>query len=426
MKSLMTILLSFIFSSYTFAQNFEIIGIYESEGRIYDMQIVGDYAYLASLSAGLEILDLSDSEYPVRIGHYGFGEGVFNVSVQGNIACLSSSNIEFIDITDPYDPTWITSFSPDHAALRDISYNDSLLVIAHCEEGASIYDISNLYYPILLSSIENCGYCGRTNKILLKSPYCYLGCNWLDMGADATQIINLTNPSEPIIEYEWTHGVYGDFEIIDTIGYYGMSSGPTWSYRTYNLSNPVLPVQIGEFYQYVGFDTWMSDLSVKGSYSFMLETGYGRSSIFTFDLSDLSAPQFLGYYSLDFRASCLDISIDGNYIFATGDSIFMILSPIPTSIDEYTTNPEEVKLSFCYPNPFNASTTISFTIDKPSQVKISIYDMAGRLVETLADEIYQAGNHSIEWQAEGLASGIYFARLETTGMTHGRKLVLLK
>ncbi len=88
--------------------------------------------------------------------------------------------------------------------------------------------------------------------------------------------------------------------------------------------------------------------------------------------------------------------------------------------------PVKTVLKQNYPNPFNAQTTISFTLEKPQHIRLEIYDILGRKVSTLADEQLPAGNHHLNWQADTLTSGIYFARLETTGNVSQLKMSLLK
>ena len=79
-----------------------------------------------------------------------------------------------------------------------------------------------------------------------------------------------------------------------------------------------------------------------------------------------------------------------------------------------------------YPNPFNAMTTISFSLPKAGRVKVEVFDVMGRKVQALAYEIQQAGDHRVVFDGTGLASGIYFARVTTRGQTATRKLLLVK
>ena len=88
--------------------------------------------------------------------------------------------------------------------------------------------------------------------------------------------------------------------------------------------------------------------------------------------------------------------------------------------------PMKSQMSANYPNPFNAVTTISYTLPEPSLVKIKIYNVLGQLVTTLIDEAKQAGTHSVQFDAGQLASGIYYYRLTAGIYSETRKLTLLK
>lgn len=79
-----------------------------------------------------------------------------------------------------------------------------------------------------------------------------------------------------------------------------------------------------------------------------------------------------------------------------------------------------------YPNPFNPNTTISFTLQESSYVKLTVYDRLGREVKTLIDENRNAGTHTTEFNASGLPSGIYFYRIKTESRTEVRKMILAK
>jgi hypothetical protein len=79
-----------------------------------------------------------------------------------------------------------------------------------------------------------------------------------------------------------------------------------------------------------------------------------------------------------------------------------------------------------YPNPFNPSTVISFKIGKPGSVKISVYDLLGNELNILIDDYLSAGKHSIEFDASGLASGIYFYKIVSGEFVQSKKMILIK
>ena len=84
-----------------------------------------------------------------------------------------------------------------------------------------------------------------------------------------------------------------------------------------------------------------------------------------------------------------------------------------------------------YPNPFNPFTTIEFTLAKPGNVQIDIYNIRGQKVRSLVDERYSSGSHSVKWDGNDnlgktTASGVYFYRMQTEGYDLTRRMVLLK
>jgi hypothetical protein len=95
--------------------------------------------------------------------------------------------------------------------------------------------------------------------------------------------------------------------------------------------------------------------------------------------------------------------------------------PIPTTFE----------LSQNYPNPFNPTTRISFALPKQSQVRLQVFDMMGRVVATLVDEVLPAGKHAVVWNgrtSDGrqMASGLYFYTLKTGDYVATKKMMLLK
>ncbi len=88
--------------------------------------------------------------------------------------------------------------------------------------------------------------------------------------------------------------------------------------------------------------------------------------------------------------------------------------------------PTEYNLSNAYPNPFNPTTRINFTIPKASKVSLTVFDITGREVTTLVNGKVPVGHHSVIFDGEGLASGIYFYKLKADGYSDTKKMVLVK
>lgn len=107
-----------------------------------------------------------------------------------------------------------------------------------------------------------------------------------------------------------------------------------------------------------------------------------------------------------------------------------ILSGFCTAQINYINNEPSVPGKYIlyqnYPNPFNPTTKIVYTVPKESKVKLEIYDVLGRSVQTLVNQVQKAGNYSVEFNATKLTSGIYFYRLVTPTQMISKKMMLIK
>jgi photosystem II stability/assembly factor-like uncharacterized protein len=88
--------------------------------------------------------------------------------------------------------------------------------------------------------------------------------------------------------------------------------------------------------------------------------------------------------------------------------------------------PQAFKLNQNYPNPFNPKTNIIFDVAKSTNVKITVYDISGKEVTILVNELMQPGSYKTDWDASKFASGIYFYKIETEGFVDTKKMMLVK
>jgi hypothetical protein len=99
----------------------------------------------------------------------------------------------------------------------------------------------------------------------------------------------------------------------------------------------------------------------------------------------------------------------------------------PTGVTNISSEvPGSYSLSQNYPNPFNPSTKISFSIPKSTAVKLTVYDMRGKEVETIFNQVLQAGSFEADWHPANFSSGIYFYTLKTNDFTQTKKMILIK
>jgi hypothetical protein len=84
------------------------------------------------------------------------------------------------------------------------------------------------------------------------------------------------------------------------------------------------------------------------------------------------------------------------------------------------------KLNQNYPNPFNPSTSISYQLAIQGHVSLMVYDVLGRQIATLVDEVKTAGAHTVSWDATNLSSGVYFYRLQAGDFNDLKRSILVK
>jgi hypothetical protein len=98
-----------------------------------------------------------------------------------------------------------------------------------------------------------------------------------------------------------------------------------------------------------------------------------------------------------------------------------------TAVKETQTQlPNNFALYQSYPNPFNPTTNISYSIPKQTAVKIEVFDVLGRLVTTLVNSTQQAGQYTVSFNGSNLSSGMYIYRLSTPEQTFSKKMLLMK
>jgi len=88
--------------------------------------------------------------------------------------------------------------------------------------------------------------------------------------------------------------------------------------------------------------------------------------------------------------------------------------------------PEKFVLMQNYPNPFNPETKISFELPVNAFVKISVYDLTGKVIAVPHSGDLSAGSYTLNWSAAGISSGIYFYRLETEKYSDTKKMIVVK
>jgi hypothetical protein len=162
-------------------------------------------------------------------------------------------------------------------------------------------------------------------------------------------------------------------------------------------------------YPAITIDGWSEPLNLIGIF-----TAAGLGDVNGDGVDDIAIGAYHDTAYLGWRGRCIVIAGDTTLV-ADADDPF-ILPPSSFSLS-------------CYPNPFNATTTISFTLPKTESVDLNVYDVTGRKTGGLLSAptgVVAAGEHSMVFDGSNLSSGIYFVRMEAGGISQTKKIVLLK
>jgi len=106
-----------------------------------------------------------------------------------------------------------------------------------------------------------------------------------------------------------------------------------------------------------------------------------------------------------------------------GDALYLTHS---NSGQIYQHGPYSFELEALYPNPFNPSTELSFSLSMDSHVKLAAYDVQGKQVDVIFEGAQSVGSHSYTWNASELSSGVYYIRLQAGSMVTSQKALLVK
>jgi len=441
--------------------NMAIISFYDTPGSAEQINTIGDIVYVADCFSGIQIIDASDPSIPnlfsrfrtisraagldfednyLYIGDdylgldivsvsdvynpelietvslYSFG-GTTSVDLLNDIAYCCTGyqicSVNFVDISDPInsfliDSLYVSGFmsatgcvnssnafiGSDYGNLLifeetnliseyttsnviyNLSADETYVFLAEGENGIEIVDVSNVFNPIFSGNYNTNGF---AHNATIRNNLIYVS-----DGEEGIQIIDVTDSQNPIhissIKPNYNSDVYAKAVIIDnSLIFFDKEWNELF---IYNIENPYEPLFESSF----KWNSTMIEFHINNGVLFSVDSYYGVSII-----------DFLGYLSAE------EINIRNiNYLLSN------------------------------YPNPFNPMTTIDFSIPNYSNVELTIYNIKGQKIKTLAHDEFTKGSHSIIWNGNDdydklVSSGIYFYELNVNGKTEAvKKFLLLK
>ena len=235
-------------------------------------------------------------------------------------------------------------------------------------------------------------------------------------------MVDVSDPAHPqqigIFESETEVGVY----VSGTSAYIagGDSGLDYYRFRIIDVSDPTHPFQKG----YCCHGTRPYSVYVCDSLAYVADYMFGLQVI---RISHPPMLDVIGSYQTDsFVQStfCAD-----EYVYMGGPEGLYVLKyhqQVGISDDWVTTEPMVYALSQNYPNPFNPVTEITFELPEQADVRLTVYNILGQVVEVLVDANLPSGRQPVKWDGGSTASGIYFYRLEANDFSSTKRMVLMK
>lgn len=216
--------------------------------------------------------------------------------------------------------------------------------------------------------------------------------------------------------------------------------GGFWMAHPWDLSSELLsPLGVGWVeYSLKGVSTqYDSTNSVINSniYSIIVDDNntawFGNKNLISFDGTEWKVYTTDGWTD-DTKITSFTIDDDGYlWIGTQAHGLWRFDANNVTSVETAQQTHASFTLSTAYPNPFNASTTISFTLNKPEKVSLAVYSLTGQKVRELAFGNYSEGNHTAMWDGRddsgnAVSSGVYLARMESGGVNKVVRMAMVK
>jgi hypothetical protein len=400
-------------------------GFYQAGGMVNKIVNVGGFAYMAKTDHGLQIYDISNPASPQEVGYYETGDFTDMVISANYLYLVGYYQLTIVDISNPTHPVWVGGGSVVGDNQRVAVSGTYAYVSGHVSHWPGpwysfefhVVDISNPTSPQVVGNYTPPGF---TLDVAASGNYVYLATQVYGL-----RVIDVSNPTQPVeVGVYYAPGLAGRIAVSGNYAFEIDSD----ALRVLDISNPPTPVQVGFCvtpHVVFSINNSTPGVMVSGDHVF---GAFGASGLRVFNVSNPASPYESGFYVSPFWPS--GVAVAGTYAYLAQGYILGIYDCSAALPVNPWPQPENQPLNFTLhppsPNPFNASTALSYQLQAPSFVSLKVYDTAGRLVATLVEEWKQAGTHEVTFDGSGLASGIYLAKMTAGEFSAVQKIVLLK
>jgi hypothetical protein len=442
----------------------------------YGFDIAEDHLCIACSHDGLKVLNISDPDSVAEVCHHSAPDRTMGLAVTGDHAFISthadSNNLLVYDISAPISPHLINELDIP-GRPKWISRHEDHLYVPGVEidltPGVIVMDISTPSEPESIAFWM----CPSEDLGLPMNVVPYEDYAIMALAYGGVQILDVSQIDQPVALGSWTlwdiwtnidfavlnvavswpflflpdqaYGLYvldaSDPADLEQVASY-QTSGQAWwvdlspderhlyladntgGLLVFDVSNPESPALVEQIQ--TGLQNVSHVLSVGDSIYVADGRGVGLR---VYDVTDPAAPREVAYHETP-GIYITAMAWANGLVYAADDTHFEIFEMTGGGTDVEPTPANEALpdavIRSVSPNPFNASTRILFDLAESGHVSLQVYNVTGQMVRTLADGFIARGRHSRLFEADNLASGIYFVCLQHRGRMDVRKAVLVK
>lgn len=258
--------------------------------------VIGNYALVGTMSAGLQVVDISDPQQPIVVQSLATAHGIWDICVDDTLAYLAATSLVVVNCVNPLAPQVVAEHTPPTGSVRHCAISGSHAFLALGYSGMEIIDITNPAAPVhITTDIAT----AKTEAVALRGNYAYLAAG--DFGM---VIVNVANPGSPFNVGACETG--SQALDVAVYGNYAYLANDSEGLRIINVANPSMPFNVGAYNVISGTEAVVIDLE-------HLYVGDSRGFLI-FSLTNPQQPPLVAQisnYQRATQATSLSLSPDG-------------------------------------------------------------------------------------------------------------------
>jgi hypothetical protein len=387
-------------------------GVGAAQPALGGLAVVGGYAYVATTEdavpeSQLRVIDVSNPGLPRLVGRAGFAGGAHGVAVSGGFAYVTGDNpgLRVIDIGDPQRPRLV-------ASVQIPAYSWDVTV------SGDVVDVANPANPRLVGTLT----CPEPSGVAVSGSYVYCASS-----ARRLDVVDVSVPESPRLVGSVDIPGYPRAVAVDGSHAYVSVSGI--GLVVVDIASPENPritasVSAGGFLATNGVD-------VSGGYVYLDCRGVGLLAI---DVRDPEQPCIVGNVALPAEPIGVVLANGLVYIADSQGGLQIVLPQCEAagpSVVTASLGPSPTPRLCVFPNPTTRQAAIRVTLPGGGRVAATIYDVSGRRVRSLGDELLSSGGHDLAWDGRDdhgreVAAGVHLARVSTPEGARTARIVIVR